>query len=154
MSRPESLGRSPVPQDPLPDRAPVMKIPAMPQDVNPSGDIFGGWLMSQVDMAGAILAIERSCGRVATRAVREFQFLKPVKVGDLVLCYAEVTRVGNTSITVDVHVYVERRQPPEYDAETHRVAEASLVYVALDAAGNARPVPPAQQRAAMRRERG
>lgn len=130
----------------------MVKIPAGPQDVNAAGDIFGGWLMSQVDVAGAIRAIERSRGRVATRAVREFQFLKPVKVGDLVLCYAEVSRVGHTSITVDVHVYVERRAQPEYEAETHRVAEASLVYVALDAAGDTRPVPPVQGEEAMRRE--
>jgi len=132
-----------MPKDLLPQRKPVMKVPATPQNVNTFGDIFGGWLMGQVDIAGGILAIERSGGRVATRAVSNFQFLKPVKVGDLVLCYGEVIRVGRTSITVDMEVYVERRRPPEYHAEVHKVADASIVYVALDPDGKARPVAPA-----------
>ncbi len=128
--------------DVLPAVEPALKIPARPQDVNMYGDIFGGWLMSQVDMAGAMRAIERSRGRVATRAVSDFQFLKPVKVGDMVLAYADIEHVGRTSLVIDVHVYVERRTPPDFEAIVQKVAEARLVYVAMNADGSARPVPP------------
>ena len=101
----------------------------MPRDTNPSGDIFGGWIMSQVDIAGAIVAMERAGGEVATVAVNAFEFKEPVFVGDLVSCYATVTKVGNTSITVDVEVYAQRnpRKPM-----TVKVTEAILTYVALD----------------------
>lgn len=128
--------------EPLPAGVPTLKVPAGPQNVNIAGDVFGGWLMSQVDIAGAVRAMERARGRVATVAVNAFRFFKPVKVSDLVLCYADIVRVGRTSITVDVVVYVERRVPPEFTACTLKVAQATLVYVALDRDGNGRVVPP------------
>lgn len=83
----------------------AVRVLAMPADTNPQGDIFGGWLMSQVDIAGSILAVQRAQGRVATVAVHEFRFLKPVYVGDLVSCYAELEYVGRTSVRVKVDVY-------------------------------------------------
>jgi acyl-CoA thioesterase YciA len=125
----------------LPDGEPALKIPARPQDVNIFGDIFGGWLMSQVDIAGAMCAIDRSRGRVATRAVSNFQFLRPVKVADLVLLYADLAGVGNTSVTVDVSVFIERHQRPAYDVVVQKVAEARLVYVAVNEDGTPRVVP-------------
>lgn len=127
--------------DQLPDGEPALKIPARPQDVNIFGDIFGGWLMSQVDIAGAMCAIDRSRGRVATRAVSNFQFLRPVKVADLVLLYADLASVGNTSVTVDVSVFIERHQRPAYDVVVQKVAEARLVYVAVNEDGTPRVVP-------------
>jgi acyl-CoA thioesterase YciA len=127
--------------DQLPDGEPALKIPARPQDVNIFGDIFGGWLMSQVDIAGAMCAIDRSRGRVATRAVSNFQFLRPVKVADLVLLYADLAGVGNTSVTVDVSVFIERHQRPAYDVVVQKVAEARLVYVAVNEDGTPRVVP-------------
>ena len=118
------------------------RVAAMPADTNATGDIFGGWLMGQVDIGGGILAFEAAAGRVATRAVNEFQFLRPILVGDLVSCYAYVTKVGRTSIQVHVEVEVERPQSP---GEVVRVAEATLTYVALDQSGRPRcladPVP-------------
>jgi len=108
---------------------PVLRLVPMPADTNASGDIFGGWIMSQVDIAGSIAAIRRANGRVATIAVKEFQFHYPVFVGDLVSCYAEVTKVGRTSITVFIEVFAERRRQVE---ERIRVTEATVVYVAID----------------------
>jgi len=108
---------------------PVLRLVPMPADTNSAGDIFGGWIMSQVDIAGSIVAIRRAQGRVATIAVKEFQFHQPVFVGDLVSCYAEVTKVGKTSITVSVEVYAERRRQEE---ERIKVTEAIVVYVAID----------------------
>jgi acyl-CoA thioesterase YciA len=125
----------------LPPGEPTLKIPARPQDVNIFGDIFGGWLMSQVDMAGAMCAMDRARSRVATRAVSEFQFLKPVKVADLVLLYAELVRVGKTSLTVDVGVYIERFVPPSFEQLVQKVAKARLVYVAISSDGSIRAVP-------------
>jgi acyl-CoA thioesterase YciA len=101
----------------------------MPADENQSGDIFGGWIMSQVDIAGSVAAVRVARGRVATVAVNSFQFRQPVLVGDLVSFYAEVVRVGRTSITVNVEVYAQRR--PERE-EVVKVTEATLTYVALD----------------------
>jgi len=108
---------------------PVLRLVPMPADTNSSGDIFGGWIMSQVDIAGSIAAIRRANGRVATIAVKEFQFHQPVFVGDLVSCYAEVTKVGRTSITVFVEVYAERQRQEEVRI---KVTEATVVYVAID----------------------
>lgn len=122
----------------LPDKPPVLRVAPMPADVNQNGDIFGGWIMSQVDIAGGILAQLRSRGRVVTVAVNSFTFKHPVLVGDLVSFFAEVTRVGTTSITVNVEVYTQRR--PE-QVVTLKVTEASLTYVAMDEAGRPRPVP-------------
>ena len=113
------------------------RVAAMPADTNATGDIFGGWLMGQVDIGGSILAFEAAAGRVATRAVNEFQFLRPILVGDLVSCYAYVTKVGRTSIQVHVEVEIERPQSP---GEVVRVAEATLTYVALDQSGRPRSV--------------
>jgi acyl-CoA thioesterase YciA len=101
----------------------------MPGDANQSGDIFGGWIMAQVDIAGSIPAMRLAKGRVATVAVNSFQFKQPVFVGDLVTFYAEAVRVGRTSITVNVEVYAQRK--PERE-EIVKVTEATLTYVAVD----------------------
>src|SRR6184192_3343274 len=92
----------------LPDEQPALRVVPMPSDANQHGDIFGGWVMSQVDVAGAVPAARRARGRVATVAVNSFVFKQPVLVGDLVSFYAEITRIGRTSITVDVEVYAQR----------------------------------------------
>jgi acyl-CoA thioesterase YciA len=122
-------------------KEPTLRVVPMPADANQSGDIFGGWIMAQVDIAGSIPAIRRARGRVATVAVNSFQFRQPVLVGDVVSFYAEVVRVGRTSITVNVEVYAQRR--PERE-ETVKVTEATLTYVAIDQNRSPRVVP-AQQ---------
>ncbi len=113
-----------------PDKQPTTRLVARPADTNAAGDIFGGWIMSQVDIAGSIAAYRRAKGRVVTVAVNEFQFHKPVFVGDLISCYAEVTRVGRTSITVNVEVYAERHCVGGDDAVI-KVTEATLTFVAV-----------------------
>jgi acyl-CoA thioesterase YciA len=110
----------------------------MPADANPTGDIFGGWIMSQVDIAGSIPALRLAKGRIATVAVNSFTFKQPVLIGDLVSFYAQVARVGRTSITVDVEVYAQRGTEEEV---TVKVTEATLTYVAVDAERRPRPVP-------------
>ena len=118
---------------------PTLRVMPMPSDTNAAGNIFGGWLMSQVDIAGSIVAIQRARGRVVTVAVNEFQFYKPVHVGDIVSIYADITHVGTTSITVKVIVYTT------HVSETgisNKVADATLTYVAIDECLNKRPVPP------------
>ena len=110
----------------------------MPADANQNGDIFGGWIMSQVDIAGGTVAGRLARGRVATVAVREFVFKQPVQIGDVLSFFVEVERVGKTSITVTVEVYAERR--PE-QPETVKVTEATLTYVAIDRDGRPRAVP-------------
>ena len=127
---------------PLPDRQPVLRVIPMPADLNPAGDVFGGWIMAQVDLAGAIPARYLSRGRVATVSVNAFQFKQPVAVGDLVSFFAEVVKVGNTSITVDVQVYATR-QPHLADHVTVKVTEATLTYVALNPDGSKRSIPAA-----------
>src|SRR5437773_11081970 len=92
----------------LPDEQPALRVVPMPSDANQYGDIFGGWVMSQVDIAGAVPAARRARGRVATVAVNSFVFKQPVLVGDLVSFYAEITHIGRTSLTVDVQVYAQR----------------------------------------------
>ena len=92
------------------DRLPVTRVLAMPADTNPAGHIFGGWIMAQMDIAGGILAAERAQGRVATVAATSMEFHKPVFVGDVVSCFAEVVKVGNTSVTVNIEVFAERRR--------------------------------------------
>lgn len=114
------------------------RVVAMPADTNGAGDIFGGWLMAQVDLAGSILAFQAASGRIATVAVNEFRFLKPVLVGDLVSCYSRLLRIGNTSVQIGVEVEVERAKDPD---QIHRVAEATITYVALNADGQRRKVP-------------
>jgi len=122
------------------DKEPTLRVMPMPADVNPSGDIFGGWIMAQVDIAGGLAAIHRARGRVATVAVNSFLFKQPVSVGDVVSFFTEIVRVGRTSITVAVEVYAERHPA---DPITVKVTEAILTYVALDADGSKREVPPA-----------
>jgi acyl-CoA thioesterase YciA len=121
------------------ERQPALRMMPMPADLNPAGDVFGGWIMSMVDIAGGIAARRRTRSRVVTVAVNSFAFKQPVSVGDLVSFYAEVVAVGRTSVTVDVEVFIER--DPEHPVEL-KVTEARLTYVALDEAGNKRPVPP------------
>lgn len=121
----------------LPDVQPATRVLAMPANTNASGDIFGGWIMSQVDIAGSIVAHRHANGRVVTVAVNEFQFHEPVYVGDLISCYATISRVGNTSITVLVDVYAERGRD---DDECVRVTQAQLTYVAVDEKGRPRRV--------------
>ncbi len=129
------------PIDLPPQREPVLRVVPMPSDANFAGDIFGGWIMSQVDIAGSIEAIRRARGRVATVAVNSFVFRKPVFVGDLVSFYAEVVRVGRTSITVDVEVFAHRA--PLGDTCV-KVTEAKLTYVAVDSERRPRAVAPEQ----------
>jgi len=116
----------------------AVRVLAMPAYTNPQGDIFGGWLMSQVDIAGSILAVQRAQGRVATVAVHEFQFIKPVYVGDLVSCYAELEREGRTSVRIKVDVYSERERDP---SSVKKVASASITYVAVDMESRPRLLP-------------
>lgn len=111
----------------LPDGIPVLRVMPMPADANIHGDVFGGWIMAQVDVAGAVPAARRANGRVATVAVTSFQFKNPVFVGDLLSFYAQVLKTGNTSITVEVEVYAERMR---LETEVVKVTEATLVYVA------------------------
>ncbi len=123
------------------DKELVLRVIPMPADCNANGDIFGGWVMAQVDLAGAVLPVRRARGRLATVAVNQFIFKQPVKVSDLLSFYAEITRVGTTSITVDVEVYAQRlRDGGEYAV---KVTQATLTYVATDEKGHPRPVPPA-----------
>ncbi len=118
---------------------PVLRIVPMPADTNAHGTIFGGWVMSQVDVAGSVAAWERAQGRIVTIAVNSFVFREPVFVGDLVSFYARVLKVGRTSITVDVEVFAQRRR--EGRTEVVRVTEAQLTYVAVDEERRPRPVP-------------
>jgi acyl-CoA thioesterase YciA len=118
-------------------REPVLRVVPMPADANPTGDIFGGWIMSQVDIAGSIPALRVARGRVATVAVNSFVFKQPVLIGDLVSFYAKVVRVGRTSITVDVEVFAQRGVPEEV---TVKVTEATLTYVAVDNNRKPRPI--------------
>ena len=122
----------------LPDRQPVLRVVPMPHDVNQHGDIFGGWIMAQVDIAGGVVAAQHARGRVATVAVNSFTFKQPVLVGDLVTFYANIARIGRTSIVVDVVVFAQRNPG---DMVTVQVTEATLTYVAVDATGRPRPVP-------------
>lgn len=118
---------------------PTLRVMPIPSDANIHGDVFGGWIMAQVDIAGAIPATRRANGRVATIAVNSFLFKHPVFVGDLLSFYAEVVRVGNTSVTVNVEVYAERNR---LEAETVKVTEATLTYVATGEDRKPRPIPP------------
>ena len=123
----------------LPNEQPVLRLVPMPADLNQNGDVFGGWVMAQVDVAGAIPAMRRARGRVATVSVHSFLFKQPISVGDVVSFYAQIARVGNTSITVNVEVYAERNYA---DPITVKVTEAQLTYVAIDSSGKKRDVPP------------
>ncbi len=113
----------------------VLRMMPMPADANANGDIFGGWIMAQVDIAGSVLPSRVSRGRVTTVAVNEFIFKQPVSVGDLLSFYAQVTRIGRTSITVHVDVVAERDPT---NPQVVKVTEANLTYVAIDSAGKPR----------------
>ena len=119
-------------------RIPALRVVPMPADSNHNGDIFGGWIMAQVDVAGGIVAGRVARGRVATVSVNSFVFKQPVQIGDLLSFYVDVVRVGNTSVTVNVEVYAERRPA---DPKVVKVTEATLTYVAIDPQGRPRPVP-------------
>ena len=120
------------------DKSLVMKVIPMPADCNANGDIFGGWVMAQVDLAGSVLSARVAQGRLATVAVNQFVFKQPVRVGDILSFFSTVTRVGNTSVTVEVEVFAER-----YNAQGAyvKVTEASLTYVAIDDQGKPRLIP-------------
>ena len=121
------------------DREPMIRVIPMPKDSNSNGDVFGGWIMSQVDLAGSIPAVAHAQGRVATVAVNSFVFKEPVFVGDLVSVYAQIEKVGRTSMTVFVEVFAQRRFQPK---NVVKVTEAYLTYVATDDSRKPRPVPP------------
>lgn len=121
-----------------PNGALTVRTLAMPADTNPAGDIFGGWVMSQMDIAGAITAVERAKGRVATVAVDSMTFIAPVKVGDILCVYTSIERVGTTSITVAIEAWARRREL----ADRVKVTDGRFVYVALGEDGSKRPVPP------------
>ena len=123
---------------PLPDRHPTLRVVPMPADVNQNGDIFGGWIMAQVDIAGSIPASRRAGGRITTVAVNSFVFKQPVLIGDLVSFYAEIARVGRTSITVNVEVYAQRRKDTDMAI---KVTEATLTYVAVGPDSRPRELP-------------
>jgi acyl-CoA thioesterase YciA len=134
-----STHSSPNPETTLPqDRELVLKVIPMPADCNANGDIFGGWVMAQVDLAGAVLPARYVRGRMVTVAVNQFVFKQPVRVGDILSFFSHVTRVGNTSITVEVEVFAERILA---QGEYVKVTEASLTYVAIDLEGRPRQIP-------------
>ncbi len=120
------------------NRMPDLRLMPMPADANVHGDVFGGWIMAQVDIAGSLPAVKRANGRVATIAVNSFLFKQPVFVGDLLSFYADVIKVGNTSITVQVEVFAERQR---LNAEVVKVTEATLTYVATDEFRKPRQLP-------------
>lgn len=120
-------------------KIPQLRVMPMPADANVHGDVFGGWIMAQVDIAGALPAVRRANGRVATVAVNSFLFKQPVFVGDLLSLYADIVKVGRTSITVNVEVYAERNR---LQVETVKVTEATLTYVATGEDRKPRLVPP------------
>ncbi|MBU7574551.1 MAG: acyl-CoA thioesterase [Hydrogenophaga sp.] len=120
------------------DRELVLKVIPMPADCNANGDIFGGWVMAQVDLAGAVLPARCVRGRMATVAVNQFIFKQPVRVGDILSFFAHITRLGRTSVTVQVEVFAERFSA---QGQYVKVTEASLTYVAIDLEGRPRPIP-------------
>lgn len=133
------MSEDPTPQSQQPpDTKPTLCAIAMPMDTNPHGDIFGGWLVSQMDLAGSAAATRRAKGRVATVAITSMSFHRPVFVGDEVACYAEVIKVGRTSITVKIESWATRGIGDEQIA----VTEGLFTYVAVDADGKPRPVDP------------
>jgi acyl-CoA thioesterase YciA len=120
------------------NRSPALRVVPMPADANHNGDIFGGWIMAQVDVAGGTVAGRVARGRVATVAVNAFVFKQPVQIGDVLSFYADVVKVGHTSVTINVEVYAERGRT---DTRIVKVTEATLTYVAIDPKGRPRPIP-------------
>jgi acyl-CoA thioesterase YciA len=133
---PSSIGPLCLPND----RQLVLRVMPMPADANGNGDIFGGWIMAQVDIAGAVLPARIAKGRIVTVAVNEFVFKQPVSVSDLLSFYARVERIGKTSVTVNVEVYAERDPA---NLRVVKVTEANLTYVAIDKDGKPRLIPTA-----------
>ena len=131
----------------LPKGEPTLRVAPMPSDVNANGDIFGGWIMAQVDLAGGTAALRRAAGRVATVAVNSFVFKKPVMVGDIVSFYTRIVRTGNTSVTVDVEVYAERMRHTPEDPPVIKVTEATLTFVAIGSDRRPRQLPPSNESA-------
>jgi acyl-CoA thioesterase YciA len=132
-----------MPEDVIEERVeergePAVRTLAMPADTNPSGDIFGGWVLAQMDLAAGIVAAQRSHGRVATAALDGMSFHKPIRVGDLVSCYAKVVRIGRSSMTVQVDTYALRGRT----GDEVKVTEGRFTLVAIDDEGRPRPVPP------------
>lgn len=134
-----TLHQIPARKQPPGGRQPELRVVPVPADANVYGDVFGGWIMAQVDIAGSLAATRRANGRIATVAVNSFVFKHPAFIGDLLSFYAEIVKVGNTSITVFVEVYAERNR---LQAECVKVTEATLTYVATDENRRPRPVPP------------
>ncbi|HJQ60032.1 MAG TPA: acyl-CoA thioesterase [Vineibacter sp.] len=116
----------------------MLRTVPQPADVNGNGDIFGGWVLAQMDIAGGVMASRAAKGRTATVAITAMEFVQPIKIGDLVSVYGEVTRIGRTSITVRLETVVQRRLDPT----PIRVTDGTFVYVAIDDAGKPRPVSP------------
>jgi acyl-CoA thioesterase YciA len=129
---------STTPIQPPSDEELVLKVIPMPADCNANGDIFGGWVMAQVDLAGSVIPARYADGRMATVAVNEFIFKQPVRVGDILSFYSKLTRLGRTSMTVKVEVYAERFRA---QGRFVKVTEASLTYVAIDDQGKPREIP-------------
>jgi acyl-CoA thioesterase YciA len=123
----------------LPDQQPALRVMPFPADLNAAGDVFGGWVMAQADIAGAVVAMRRARGRIATVAVNSFLFKQPISAGDVVSFYADVIKIGRTSITVDVQVFAERHPT---DPLIVQVTEAVITYVALNPDGSKREIPP------------
>ncbi len=128
-----------IPQSTEPRGALTIRTLAMPADTNPAGDIFGGWVMSQMDIAGAIAAVERARGRVVTVAVEAMTFISPVKVGDILCVYTTIEKVGTTSISVAVEAWARRNRLDD----RVKVTDGHFVYVCLGDDGKKRPLPPA-----------
>ncbi|SIR02695.1 (3S)-malyl-CoA thioesterase [Rhizobium sp. RU35A] len=126
-----------MPEQTLPEGELTLRTLAMPGDANPAGDIFGGWVMAQMDLAAGIRAGERARTRVVTAAVKEMAFQRPVKIGDTLSIYTEVTRIGRTSITLQVEAWVNRSRIGMLE----KVTEGTFIMVALDETGQPRPVP-------------
>jgi acyl-CoA thioesterase YciA len=124
-------------------RQPALRVVPMPADANQNGDIFGGWIMSHVDIAGGTVASRVARGRVATVAVNAFVFKQPVQVGDVLSFYADVVKIGNTSVRINVEVYAERGRA---DTRVVKVTEATLTFVAIDGEGQPRPIPKERSR--------
>lgn len=124
--------------DPTPRGTLIVQTLAMPSDTNINGDVFGGWILSQMDIAGGILAAKRAHGRVATVHISSMSFIRPVPVGSVVSVYVEVVKTGRTSITTEVEVWVKR-----FDHEPYKVTEGEFKFVAIDESGKSKPIPEA-----------
>ncbi len=125
-----------MPESP-PGSEPALRTLAMPRDANPNGDSLGGWVVSQMDLAGGVPAAARARGRIVTVSIDAMRFHRPIYIGDLVSCYAEILRVGTTSITVRIETWAKRHR----DGSLAKVTEGTFVYVAVDKKGRPRPVP-------------